>query len=77
MNDQFTHLERSVIDMLLPGELPAVRTLQQQFADSRPVSRELTGVGFFTHFLGLEISMYPSDLEQLARARARKASRAH
>lgn len=49
-NDEFTHLERFVIDMLLAGELPALRALRQQFAASRPVSRELTGVGFFTYF---------------------------
>jgi hypothetical protein len=47
---EFTPLERAVIEMFLAGELPALRTLSEQFKASRPLKREFTGVGFFTYF---------------------------
>ena len=50
MTEDFTDLERSVMEMLLSGEQPTLRVLRQQFAASRPSKREHTGVGFFTYF---------------------------
>ncbi|NUQ35661.1 MAG: hypothetical protein HUU29_12065 [Planctomycetaceae bacterium] len=47
---ELTKLERAVMDALLDGDHPVLGILRQQYAEAKVVSRELSGVGFFTNF---------------------------
>jgi hypothetical protein len=45
-----TELERAVLERLLSGEHPLLEQLRKQLAVCHVIRRELTGVGFYTHF---------------------------
>lgn len=45
-----TDLEKSLLDALLAGDHPALAVLRAQFAAATATHREMSGVGFFTHF---------------------------
>jgi len=44
-------LELAVMQKLLDGEHPVLAALRRQFEVASVASRELTGAGFFTHFV--------------------------
>lgn len=46
-----TKLERAVLDKLLAGDHPVLATLRAQVAVCTVISRELTGVGFFSSLM--------------------------
>jgi hypothetical protein len=48
--DHLTKLEREVLEKLLAGQSETFRILRDQLDSLQVVSRELTGVGFFTEF---------------------------
>jgi len=48
---EISTLERNVMAMLLAGDNPKLHVLREQFRVAQVVSRELTGVGFYTTFL--------------------------
>jgi hypothetical protein len=52
--------ESLVMDRLLAGDSPALKTLRQQLAVASVSNREFSGIGFFTHFL------VPETVERLA-----------
>jgi hypothetical protein len=43
--------EKKVIEMLLEGDHPLLSSLRNQYSNSQIISREFTGVGFFTCFI--------------------------
>jgi hypothetical protein len=47
---ELTHLEKTVVQMLLEGEDAALALLRTQFANASVRSRKMTGVGFFSEF---------------------------
>jgi hypothetical protein len=49
-HDSFSDLERAVVAMLLAGDGHTLKVLRDQFAVSRILKRDVTGVGFFTYF---------------------------
>ena len=49
-NKTLTDLEREALEMLLAGDHVQLEILRHQLAKAVVSSRELTGVGFFTHF---------------------------
>jgi hypothetical protein len=57
----FTAVERSVLQMFLKGDHPALSILRRQLALSRPARREFTGVGFYTYF-DLVSGVQPADV---------------
>jgi hypothetical protein len=46
--DEFTDLERAVEEMILGGDDPRLPALRRQWDSATLVSREYTGVGFYT-----------------------------
>lgn len=46
----FTHLERSILDVICAVERPDMPTLREVLTTAVVVSRENTGHGFYTHF---------------------------
>jgi hypothetical protein len=43
-------MERRVMDLLLDGDLPVLRTLREQYKRATVTSRDYSGVGVFTEF---------------------------
>jgi hypothetical protein len=43
-------LEKEIMDLLLHGDHPTLEVLRQQYISARVISREFSGVGFFTNF---------------------------
>jgi hypothetical protein len=60
-----TSLEHDVIEALLKADHPVFDSLRLQFARCRAVSREYTGVGFFTT-LAVPASVSPAGVDGLA-----------
>lgn len=50
MNDDFEQFEEHVLRMLLEGDEPPLVTLRSQLRLANRIRREMSGVGFFTHF---------------------------
>jgi len=50
MEDKLDTLEQQVIKMLLEGDDPVLATLRTQAELAQRGPREMSGVGFFTHF---------------------------
>jgi hypothetical protein len=50
MTNQTDKLETDLLDLLLAGDDPVLRVLRAQLAVAIRKPRQLTGVGFFTHF---------------------------
>ena len=50
INDNFEHLEKDVMKMLLEGDDPTVVILRSQLKHSKRICTEMTGTGFFTYF---------------------------
>ena len=48
---QHIEFENTLMYMLLKGNHPVLEVLQNQYLNSKVVSREFTGVGFFTEFV--------------------------
>jgi hypothetical protein len=48
---ELTELEQTALSMLLAGDDPMLDLLRTQFSIATIVSREMTGVGFFTNFV--------------------------
>jgi len=46
----FTHLERSVLDAICMEEHPSMPALQEALSSAAVLSRENTGLGFYTEF---------------------------
>jgi hypothetical protein len=59
MNES-TELERAVLEKLLAGEHPLLEQLRKQLPFCRVSRRELTGVGFYTHF---DVGNAPVDVD--------------
>jgi hypothetical protein len=50
MSPALTELEHAALNMLLAGGEPVLGVLRQQLVSANVARREVTGVGFFTHF---------------------------
>jgi hypothetical protein len=48
---KLTPLESAVLEKMLTGDEPVFEIIKQQLAASTVTKRELTGTGFFTHFV--------------------------
>ena len=51
MGTELNRLEREVMEMLLAGDDPTLRTLAEQFRSVVITGRDLSGAGFFTKFV--------------------------
>jgi hypothetical protein len=49
VSEQFTNLERAVLEMMLVGENSELKILREQFSKATFKTREMTGSGFFTN----------------------------
>jgi len=65
--NSFSGLERRVLQMLLEGSHALLPLLRQQIEQSEVKSREMTGVGFFTHVsIPEELRIYGSPSFELS-----------
>lgn len=66
--DDFTPLERAVMDSLLDGDDPVLVALRAQWKAATLADRRYSGVGFFTDFyVPIDLQVPPGDLSLTVR----------
>jgi hypothetical protein len=69
--DEFTPLERAVMDKLLEADDPIVTALRAQWERATLADRQYTGVGFYTGFhVPIELQIKPGTLDTALHAAA-------